>query len=107
MLIIRARLVVIALRRRGIAAVVIILLLRLRIGLRIIDAPAARRRIARPVGTAVGRIDIAIVGASLRRHPRLRRELDGIAGSVGLLFVLLGRGSAGDSVPFVASNTER
>src|ERR1700674_444220 len=61
-----------------IAAVVVILLLR--VGLCIVEAPgAARRRIARHVRAAVRRIDVAVVGllhlGLLRLGPRERRDL--------------------------------
>src|SRR5260370_39443276 len=89
-LIIRPRLVIIALRRRRIAAIDVILLLRLRIGLRVIDAAAAgRRRIACLVGAAVGRIDVAVIGAGLRhRLLLLRRQHPTIARGIGWVVTL-------------------
>jgi hypothetical protein len=52
-------------------------LLRLLIGPRVVQTPvAARRRIARPVRTAVGRIEITVIGLHLRRL-HLRRVLCG------------------------------
>src|ERR1700730_8010395 len=57
---------VIALRRRRIAAVGVILLL-LAVDLGVVDAAAGRSRVARLVRTAVGRIDIAVVLANLRQ----------------------------------------
>src|SRR6266702_1976838 len=86
-LVILARLIVVALRRRHIAAVVVILL-SLPVGIGVVNAPAAWRRIARLVGRAVGRIDIAVIGACLWRSLlRLRREHNGIAGGVVLLVI--------------------
>src|SRR5260221_1678451 len=92
-LIIRARRV---LDLRRIAAIVVVIPL-LRIGLRVVEAPvaAARRRIARRVRIAVGRIDVAIVGPLLRilrlAAPRLlRRQHSRLADGAILLRLCVG-----------------
>src|ERR1700754_4896230 len=61
----RLLLVVAALRRRRIGAAIALVIFLLRIGLRAVDA-AARRRIALLGGAAVGGINIAVIGTSLR-----------------------------------------
>src|SRR6476660_6508364 len=67
-LVIGPRLVI--LRRRSIAtvAIVVILLPLLPIGIGVVDAAAARRGIALFVRAAIGRVDIAAIGAGFRRR---------------------------------------
>src|SRR5258708_29026085 len=98
----RLGLVIALLLRSGRIAIVVILRsvilrLRLRIGLRAIDPPAAaRRRVTRLIRAAVGRIDVAVIGPLLRRdlasgqQLRLRRQPPGLAG-IRTLLLLRGR----------------
>src|SRR5206468_806057 len=85
-------LLVVALRRRGVVAGIAVILLLLLIGLGVVDAAAARRRrIKLRVGRAVGRIDVAVIGALQRHLALLRRDHDGFAGGAVLLLVDLWR----------------
>src|SRR5207237_8364871 len=73
---------------RGLARIAAsVVILRLLIDLRVIDAPAARRRIG-PVRAAVGRIDVIGIGL-------LRRQHAGIAGGIVLRNVAARDGGIG------------
>src|SRR5258708_9623797 len=101
-LVIRARRVDLRRILGRLAAIVVIISL-LRIGLRVVHASvaAARRRIARNVWIAVGRIDVTIVRPLLRililaGRRLLRRQHHRFAGGVILLRVGVGRVAARD-----------
>src|SRR5256714_6418902 len=80
------------------ASVLVILILRLRISLRVMETTvAAWRRITRPVGAAVRRIDVTVIGPLLRILTCRRlpwRQHDGIAGAA-VLWCVLGSRLAG------------